>query len=291
MSGGIWQKASNMYSHVLTGGDPRTQSWFLVHSPLPTLLVVALYLLVVKYGPRFMANRKPAGDLRKAIIIYNFTLVIWSVYMFYEFTAVAILQRYSWICQHMDLSNNWLSLRIAECFWWYYFSKIVELLDTMFFILRKKFGQVSFLHVYHHSTMPILMWLCVKYYAGGNCFIVGILNSLIHIFMYGYYALSALGPHMHKYLWWKPYLTIAQLVQLGAILIHSLVNRYVDCKSYPYQYNYLAIVYCSSLIGLFANFYYRAYYRTPSKISSPNPTKTIGDSMNTNGKSRYIKRD
>lgn len=30
--------------------------------------------------------------------------------------------------------------------------------------------------------------------------------------MYSYYFLSALGPHMQKYLWWKKYLTRMQIV-------------------------------------------------------------------------------
>ena len=37
-------------------------------------------------------------------------------------------------------------------------------------------------------------------------------NSFIHVLMYTYYGLSALGPHIAKYLWWKKYLTILQLV-------------------------------------------------------------------------------
>lgn len=32
--------------------------------------------------------------------------------------------------------------------------------------------------------------------------------------MYGYYGLAALGPHMQKYLWWKKYLTIIQIVSV-----------------------------------------------------------------------------
>jgi GNS1/SUR4 family. len=37
-------------------------------------------------------------------------------------------------------------------------------------------------------------------------------NSFIHVLMYTYYGLSAMGPHIAKYLWWKKYLTILQLV-------------------------------------------------------------------------------
>lgn len=39
----------------------------------------------------------------------------------------------------------------------------------IFFILRKKDSQVTFLHVYHHGTMIFNWWLGVKYVAGGQC--------------------------------------------------------------------------------------------------------------------------
>lgn len=45
----------------------------------------------------------------------------------------------------------------------------MEFLDTVFFILRKKFNQVSFLHVYHHCTMFILWWIGIKWVPGGQC--------------------------------------------------------------------------------------------------------------------------
>lgn len=38
------------------------------------------------------------------------------------------------------------------------------------------------------------------------------INSSIHVLMYGYYGLAALGPQMQRYLWWKKYLTIIQMV-------------------------------------------------------------------------------
>lgn len=62
-----------------------------------------------------------------------------------------------------------LRLQIASALWWYYISKGVEFLDTAFFILRKKFNQVSFLHVYHHCTMFILWWIGIKWVPGGQC--------------------------------------------------------------------------------------------------------------------------
>lgn len=39
----------------------------------------------------------------------------------------------------------------------------------MFFLLRKKNNQVTFLHVYHHTTMVCLWWIGLKWVAGGQC--------------------------------------------------------------------------------------------------------------------------
>ena len=58
---------------------------------------------------------------------------------------------------------------MASVCWWFYISKILELFDTLFFVLRKKNNQISFLHVYHHATMFPLWWIGVKWVAGGQC--------------------------------------------------------------------------------------------------------------------------
>ena len=50
-------------------------------------------------------------------------------------------------------------------------------------------------------------------------FFGAMVNSFIHVLMYTYYGLSALGPHMQKYLWWKRYLTVMQLVSQRRYII------------------------------------------------------------------------
>jgi len=40
----------------------------------------------------------------------------------------------------------------------------------VFFILRKKYNQVSFLHVFHHGIMPVSWWFGVKFVPGINSF-------------------------------------------------------------------------------------------------------------------------
>lgn len=47
---------------------------------------------------------------------------------------------------------------------------------------------------------------------GGHSTFFGLLNTFVHIVMYFYYFLTALGPQVQKYLWWKKYLTTLQMV-------------------------------------------------------------------------------
>lgn len=55
----------------------------------------------------------------------------------------------------------------------YFLAKISELLDTVFFVLRKKDRQISFLHMYHHTVMPMISWGATKYYPGGHGTFIG----------------------------------------------------------------------------------------------------------------------
>lgn len=60
--------------------------------------------------------------------------------------------------------------------------------------------------------MPMISWGCTKYYPGGHGTFIGVINSFVHIVMYFYYMLAAMGPEFQKYLWWKHWITNLQMV-------------------------------------------------------------------------------
>ncbi|XP_033753495.1 elongation of very long chain fatty acids protein 4-like [Pecten maximus] len=238
--------------------DPRTSKWLLMSSPLPTVSLVILYLIVVKQGQRWMRDRK-ALEIKNGLMVYNLCLVLLNAYIFYEFLMTSWLNPgFDKWCQKMDYSNDELPLRLANACWWFYFSKIIEFMDTIFFVLRKKNRQISFLHVYHHSTMPLLWWIGVKFVPGGESYLSGSINSFIHILMYSYYFLAAMGPQMQKFLWWKRYMTALQLLQFWWIFGHTVYSIYLSC-GYPNGYNWALVCYVMSHILLFTNFYYQTY--------------------------------
>ncbi|XP_064606299.1 very long chain fatty acid elongase 4-like [Liolophura sinensis] len=259
------KQAEEFYGWMIEKGDPRVDDWLLMKTPFPIIVIFFAYIGLVIFGPKIMKNQSPF-NLKWILVPYNFFCVGLSAYMFYEFVVTSVMSGYSYICQPVDYSQSPLALRMASVCWWFFFSKVIELLDTAFFILRKKTEQISFLHVYHHCTMIMNWWLGVKYVAGGQSFFVAMLNSFVHIIMYTYYGCAAIGPHMQKYLWWKRYLTRLQLLQFILFVVHTTTNLLVECD-YPQGYNIAVFIYAISLIILFGNFYYKSYVakRTQSK--------------------------
>ncbi|ELU06920.1 hypothetical protein CAPTEDRAFT_218353 [Capitella teleta] len=259
--------------YVINCSDPRTDSYPLLNrEPWLTLAVIAAYLGFVVTGPAFMAKRE-ALSLKPFLLAYNFFLVALSGFMFYEYLAVSFLSGYNYLCQPVDYTyaTDELSLRMVRANYLFFLSKVIELADTVIFILRKKNNQVTFLHVYHHSGMVLNWYLAAKYSAVGQSFFVGMLNSFIHTLMYTYYGLAGLGPHMQRYLWWKRYMTRLQLIQFVFIISHTGYNKFFakDCV-YPWLFNSITFYYTWSIFMLFVNFYYHTYIRRPKNLKSTN---------------------
>ncbi|XP_070557474.1 very long chain fatty acid elongase 4-like [Ptychodera flava] len=250
---------SEWYDMILSHSDKRVDDWFLMSSPVPTLAIIMLYLLIVLVGPKIMENREPF-QLKVPMIIYNFFIMALSIHTWTQCVYHMYKANYSWSCTPVKYTNDYHELSIAAALWWYYFSKCIEMLDTVFFILRKKNNQLSFLHVYHHSTMFLLWWIGVKWVPGGQSTIGASINCFVHIIMYFYYGLSACGPQFQKYLWWKKYLTILQLIQFFIGIAHAVQSLYFGCD-FPLWMHYALIGYATSFIVLFTNFYFHAYIR------------------------------
>ncbi len=130
--------------------DPRTADWFMVSSPVPSLIICALYPFVILIGKAYMKNREPF-QINNILKVYNFVLVIASAWMVYEFLMGGWLYEYGISCQPVDRSNSPEATRMAVACWVYFISKFPELLDTVFFVMRKKNNQITFLHVFHHG--------------------------------------------------------------------------------------------------------------------------------------------
>lgn len=107
--------------------------------------------------------------------------------------------------------------------------KLIDLVETVVFVLRKKQEQISFLHVYHHVSTILLMWFMTKYYAVTMASFGILINCAVHVIMYTYYYLSTLGPNMQKIL--SPYKPIITSVQMVSVSLFNNWNPFISIFS------------------------------------------------------------
>ncbi|CAH2108756.1 unnamed protein product [Euphydryas editha] len=219
------------YAHLYNVRAPLTKDWFLVGKPLNLVVILASYLYFCKtLGPWYMKDKKPY-KLKTVIKIYNFFQIFISLYLFYEGTRYVFFTDFNFRCQGLNDPNSPEAKQIAKAVWMFYIVKIIDLMDTVFFVLRKSNRQITQLHLHHHTLMPIVSWIAVTYIPGGQGVLVGHINSLVHAVMYTYYLIAGLGDKYKKYLWWKKYLTMLQLVQFALIGVHSTNSLFYSCAN------------------------------------------------------------
>ncbi|XP_026729945.1 elongation of very long chain fatty acids protein AAEL008004-like [Trichoplusia ni] len=257
--------------------DDRTRDLFPTH--IHMLIILPTYLYFVKrLGPRIMQNLQPF-ELKTPIMLYNIFQICISFYIFVLGLAAGWLNHYDITCQPVDYTENIYSRRMLNGFWWYTTVKLIDLMDTIFFVLRKKDRQISFLHVFHHFMMPIASYIGLKYFPNGHSSLLGIINSFVHVIMYTYYLIAGLGPKYQKYIWWKQHVTTLQLVQFAIIFVHNVIPIFKEC-AYPKWINVLLAIHSLQFVYLFGSFYYETYIKTPQKKTK---------SSTANGTSKKVK--
>ncbi|XP_030755479.1 elongation of very long chain fatty acids protein AAEL008004-like [Sitophilus oryzae] len=237
--------------------DPRTADLPLMSSPLPVVIVLFLYCkFVFDWGPNYMKNRPPF-DLKYVMILYNTVQVLVNSYVVYIcWTAWSVVDTQ---CTPVDYSNSYWGLKFLKITYLYFLLKMADLLDTVFFVLRKKNTHISFLHTYHHFGMVVLGWIAVKFIGGGHCYFVGLANCIVHSILYAYYLLTAYDSKYGRLVWLKKFITQTQLIQFGFILFMFTRLLFLQDCGFPKIVSLFLIPQNLFIIALFGDFYIRSY--------------------------------
>lgn len=221
---------------------------------LVTLFIGSYLYFVLRAGPKWMQSRE-AFDLKPLIRLYNFGMVIFNAYLFYHASPFLNFGLYCWGCKQALQPMATGSIPVV---WLVLVSRFFDFFDTVFFVLRKKFTHVSFLHVFHHTVVPIGFWIGIKFAFFPVCCFIPYLNLVVHVIMYSYYGLSTFGPQVQKYLWWKKYLTRLQILQFLIALVHSLQPLFQPC-TFPVIFVMGQTLGAILFLWLFMSFYFKAY--------------------------------
>uniref|UniRef100_A0A8C3GYN1 Elongation of very long chain fatty acids protein n=1 Tax=Corvus moneduloides TaxID=1196302 RepID=A0A8C3GYN1_CORMO len=149
--------------------------------------------------------------------------------------------------------------------WIYLFvlSKLVELGDTLFIVLRKK--KLIFVHWYHHLATMIIAWCAYKDMAAGLGWNAA-LNLSIHCLTYCYYTVTAMGIRVPASI--AMLITTSQMVQMtGFVIMNIFLFFWKDNKLC--QINWLMLFFTAvlytTLLALFFNFFIKTYLSSTRK--------------------------
>ncbi|XP_015439768.1 PREDICTED: elongation of very long chain fatty acids protein 7-like [Dufourea novaeangliae] len=242
--------------------DPRVADWFLMGSPVPLLGIISFYLaFVLRLGPLYMKNRKPF-NLNKVMIFYNIFMATASAAVFYGLLTSGFTTKLSLGCETHVVSHDPESYRMARWIWRLLILKLFELGDTLMFILRKKFSQASFLHIYHHTSTVLLSWITCKFVPGGMWTFPIMPNCIVHVIMYTYYLLACLGPEMQKRIApWKQYITGLQMFQFVIMIGHTCQTLLPSCEPNRKPVAYIYMSQILTIFYMFCDYYKKSYLR------------------------------
>lgn len=202
-----------------------------------------------------MASRKKF-KIVGVIRAYNLVLMFINIYFFVNVAKRTYLSgTYNWLCQGVGRSKK--NLAVVELLYRFMFVRIFELLDTVFFVLRKKFKHASFRNVSHHVIAIFIPWYGIAYGIDGQTCLTTLINMAVHIVIYLYYFLASFEEYK-PYLWWKRYLTYVQVGQFAVIIAHMAVPLVYDC-GYPALNSLIIISAYVYFLVMFKAFYGTTY--------------------------------
>ncbi|XP_023210585.1 elongation of very long chain fatty acids protein 6-like [Centruroides sculpturatus] len=233
-----------------------------------SLYLVLIYFCTIYWLKNYMKTR-PAFNLKPQLAVWNLILAIFSIGASLRLLPTQLhALGYGYAT---SVCNNSLFLNSQATIFWgslYVSSKVLELGDTVFLILRKK--KLIFLHWYHHAvTMTMVFYLADRATAIAHWFTI--MNVIVHSFMYTYYFLMTLEFKLPRIL--AICLTSCQVLQMiiGMVVCFSSFLLYmigVKCDFPVFMANVCLFLY-AVYFYLFTRLFYDLY------ISKPKAAKKI----------------
>nr|XP_034343410.1 elongation of very long chain fatty acids protein 3 isoform X2 [Arvicanthis niloticus] len=235
-------------------------------SRVSSFLIVLVYLSLIVVGQTFMKTRK-GFSLQGPLILWSFCLAIFSILGAWRTWKFMVTVMFTAGLKQTVCFAIYIDDTIIKFWSWVFLlSKVVELGDTAFIILRKR--PLIFVHWYHHST--VLLFTSFGYknkVPSGGWFMT--MNLGVHSVMYTYYTLKAAKVKHPNIL--PMVITSLQILQMVLGTIFGILNyiwrQEKGCHTTTEHFFWSFMLYGTYFI-LFAHFFHRAYLRPKGKAES-----------------------
>ncbi|GMS93969.1 hypothetical protein PENTCL1PPCAC_16143, partial [Pristionchus entomophagus] len=228
-----------------------------------TIWIAVAYSVGIHALQSAMANRRPF-ELKTPLILWNAALAVFSLA-----GAIRMFEEFSYVLRTRPLLESILytvDINSSAAFWGFAFvvSKIFELVDTVFIVLRKK--PLIFLHWYHHAIVVVYATQSyTELVAGCRWFVT--MNYAIHALMYAYYALAAAGYRLPRVM--SMVITTLQTTQMLIGVAISFIVLYCKLQGRIAQQSFENLALCFGLYAsfaiLFMSFFNKSYLSEEEK--------------------------
>jgi elongation of very long chain fatty acids protein 6 len=237
------------------------------------VIAIAVYLAWCVLGTMAMKNAK-AFDLRGSLALWNLLLASFSAWGMVK-TVPQLLHfvfNKDFDMTVCDPAYVYGSPGTGLAVQLFCLSKIPELIDTFFIVIRKK--PLIFLHWYHHVTVLAFCWHSYVTESGAGLYFIA-MNYTVHAVMYFYYFLQAIKM-VPK---WFPtilitLMQISQMIVGTAIVGYSIYFKNYGSKNFApgacnVEFNNLVVggIIYASYLYLFVEFFVKRFLLTPKKAN------------------------
>ena len=212
-------------------------------NPFYSFQMSGMYIILSLTGLYYNKNFK-IKNIKLYMGIYNIMQILLCSYMVYGLSEFFEYKNIFGI--GIPYNKN-----IEYFIYIHYLSKYLDWFDTLWMIYNNKSEkQMTFLHLYHHSTIN-LIWGYLLYIGHGNGLVYfgTFINSFVHIVMYSHYLITSLGYKNPI----KKYITFTQLSQFMLCFIQSclVLFYYKDTSNYPVNLAWIQFIYQITMLYLF----------------------------------------
>lgn len=236
-------------------------------------VIICVLYFVMCFGTKAVMRDRVPFSLKTPLALWNLSLSLFSLVGAAATMPQLLLGLYYQgaeftICAGADA---WYGCGTSGLFTaLFIWSKVPELIDTVFIVLRKK--KLMFLHWYHHISVLLFCWHSHGTMSAAGLWFVA-MNYSVHGVMYMYYFLTAIGYRPP----WAMFVTVIQISQM-------FVGIWVCVMTIWYKHHpghacnvthsnvWAGVVMYTSYMLLFVHFFVNRFCRGGSKKASAKAT-------------------
>ena len=216
--------------------------------------IIYIYLSYIAYKNKHLLVKNDSSIIKLCSIYHNSFLIVINLFITLCIIKNVILNNLFLFGNDPTIINN----NMKDIAFTFLIFKYYDFIDTLIIVAKGNSYQLTYLHIFHHSSVSTLMYYNYKLipYIGDIWFLI-FYNSFIHVLLYSYYLANLFDNKNRIY---NKLLTQQQIVQFVAGTSQQILSVIVR-NDYPYYIREINIIYGLYMLYLFYKLYIKKYIK------------------------------